>query len=290
MAHYQTALGAFEDAHKADIDQLSDSEKLLVGPLELYDQRLTIVLDGWDELGEETRPSVEALIHELIEIPDVSLIVTSRRGVAYPSGAHEIEIPRMTSEIATCDLSAVEIPSDRHETLITIAGENWLLLSLAAYFSMRSPDAVPTDLTALYRTMIDAATERHGWEVVGPILTTFAATVGPGPVLPYALFAHAVRSLGGPYSRSAVETVLADKDLHAMIERSSPSSLRRSHRGLSLDPDPGTWPTPRHRRRRRPRRLLDAIDAIAPPEPGPEARGRGRDRGPVAGGGVCVLA
>jgi NACHT domain len=270
LERYRVALRAFERAHAADIDQLPDSVKLLLGPLEVYAQPLTIVLDGWDQLGEETKANVETLIQELISMPHVSLIMTSRPGVAYPPGAHQIEIPPMTTEIASRYLSAVGIPSDRHEALVTIAGERWLVLSLAAAFSKRSPDAVPTDLTALYRTMIEGATGRHGWEAVGPILTTFAATVGPGPVLPFSLLAHAVRSLGGPETRSDVESVLADQDLHALIERSSPSS-RDEHIGVfhwtliqELGQHPDIDAVAGHAA------LLDAIDEIAPPESEPE--------------------
>ena len=121
--------------------------------------------------------------------------------------------------------------------------------------------------------MIQSATSRHGWESVGAILTTLASTSGPGPVLPYSLFAHAVRALGGPRTRAEVDVVLSDEDLHPLIERSSPSSpdehVGTFHWTLiqDLDRHPGIDTIAGHGA------LLVAIDEVAPSKSRPESDG-----------------
>jgi Tetratricopeptide repeat/AAA domain len=264
------AADTYKTRNREQWDKLDPLDRLVLGPLSLLrSQVIRIVIDGLDQLldghGEEAVRDLIRRVETDPELSHVRLILTSRPGLRWSDV--ELRLTDATEATARTYLAARGVPQARHNHLARLSGGRWLVLQLAADYQLTHSDAA-LDIEAvedLYVRLLESAATRLDWtSQLRPVLSVLAAA-GPGPVLPAPLLEHAVAALGGPTTRAGLAEVLADRELHRIIDRIRPGTPEEQvgvfHGTLaeSLSVDPHFTVVDGHRA------VLGAIAALAAP-------------------------
>ena len=253
-AHYNDAARKYEQTNH-DLQTQGPFQRKLSGPLALLDQNdhFQVAIDGLDQLGDTAATTIGD-ITSLVDTLNgrLQVIATSRRvdndGPDTP-GAHQVAIAPLTTTQAHNYLSRFNVPLEARNSIVGSVDElNWLVLRLAADQYVTAPDtAVLSDPTAMYHDILTNASAALGaaaLESVTDILVATGKTAGPGPQLPFPIFAAAVKNLGGPQTIGDLTRILAYPRLYRIIERTNPAGLE-DHLGLfhptaikALEPTP----------------------------------------------------
>jgi hypothetical protein len=194
------------------LDSLDDWQRELIEPLTDLRRPVRLLIDGIDQLAETDREELLRELRRLRENDRIQLVLTSRTDPGLAESTL-VEMPALDDETARRYLRSRGVDADRHDQLLALAGDRWLVLDLAA---SQSGDA--DSLDALYTDLIDRARTRHG-PLVDEVLALLAAA-GTGPVLPVRIVEAA---LDGRPNR-AILTILGDEDLYRVIDRVAPGT------------------------------------------------------------------
>ena len=242
-------------------------QRQITGPLTCYPVPVRLLVDGLDQLdGHQAYRALRHALTDLIANPDlghVRLVLTSRARPALGGIDKVVKMPALDAATADRYLGRRKLAAGTISRLVEVAAGNWLVLELAAD-AMASTGAVPDNLSALYTDLLARIRTPDG--SADAVLAVLAAA-GTGPVLPFDLLSDALARLGYPLPRVAIHTLLGDRDLHRVLDRTEPGQagerLGLFHQTLS---DHLTnYPPPALRRHSAVHgAIADAIDQLAP--------------------------
>jgi hypothetical protein len=232
----------FSAAHEAFEREMRDDErrtfgileKRLVGPLKRLapEMEIRLVVDALDCLSTDARGPVIAALEELVALPFMRLLVTSRPDTKLPRGASIYLLARAPATSVHRYLATREIPEARREEITEAAEGSWLVVRVFADLLRDHPDAeiqpaVKLSLWDAYDEMLGrcGASREEGISYILEIL----AAAGAGSLLPLSLLCKASEALGGPATPAGVRDLLVQ--LRGLAVRSS-AGTEREQAGL----------------------------------------------------------
>jgi tetratricopeptide (TPR) repeat protein len=230
IPRFARAFAAFRQQQAAVWRSLDMTEQLLIGPLALFNQQVVIAIDGVDEVAPSFARAIWRLLgllatHE--NLAHVHLIAATSSDEA-PDNAHPLQLTPVPDAIAACYLKRRLLPDGPAEALVRICGGNFLMLRLAADYARAEFGAAwlleAAEVGGDRRTITNVIVSAPDAVAMKAAISVLAAAVGNGPTLPFALFAHAVASLGGPATPAARYELLANARLQPLIGRSAPGT------------------------------------------------------------------
>ena len=269
LPDFPDAVRRYQAANAQRWDTLDSWQQQITGPLTHYLQPVRLLVDGVDHLdGSPAQHTVGRALTALINDPalgHVSLLLTSRTPLPLEGLDDTVALPALDADTARRYLSTRHLDGGAQQ-LVTLAAGSWLVLALAADQlaadqGARVGDHVPETLDQLYTDRLHRFRARQGEEVADVVLTVLAVA-GPGPLLPFDVFAEAVGTLHEPLSRAALHTMLGDPDLYPLLDRSRPGQPQEHlgvfHQTLVDHILAGSDPAEAHRA------VADAVDHLAP--------------------------
>ena len=254
---FKQASTRFEKDNQSRWATLDGWIRQLAGPLSVYNQRVVVLIDGFDRVaGTVQEAPLRRALSQLLDAATMVNVVVLGRADPHIAGTSVVAMPDVTEETARSYLTSRGVDSADHERLLEMADGRWLVLDLAAEAAVHGR----VSDERLYDDLLNRARDRAGG-LVDRVIDLLAAA-GTGHFLPIDVLRSALRERGDPIQLARLNQVLGDTDMYRVIERigrgTAGDRLGLYHQSLT------EYVMRRGDIRRERQAIVDAVERLAP--------------------------